>query len=311
MKILIYSWIIYLTCFLGSVKAQLTANGQVKMDSNYINYYPFMDKLPKDYKYYISDYKEAQNILYDSSIIWSQKEYYYWRYFVSNIALLSSDSIVKKIWNEAYLNSPHAMCDFYSWIFNQPFDSKSFHQSPVAYYYLHNEKGYFDCICNDLYSRYDSTVIRKLWVVITDDHGRGKREIGKVQNTRDSINQLKVSSIIKDLGKYPGRSLVGTSQEEIAWLVIQHAPTEFQEKYFPYIEEAVNNHELNPKYLAYSIDRLNMAKGIPQIYGTQYSFVEGLNKLYPVQDMRNIDTLRKSLGLEPIKKYMDHNKIIQ
>ena len=56
MKILIYSWIIYLTCFLGSVKAQLTANGQVKMDSNYINYYPFMDKLPKDYKYYISDY---------------------------------------------------------------------------------------------------------------------------------------------------------------------------------------------------------------------------------------------------------------
>ena len=74
MKILIYSWIIYLTCFLGSVKAQLTANGQVKMDSNYINYYPFMDKLPKDYKYYISDYKEAQNILYDSSIIWSQKE---------------------------------------------------------------------------------------------------------------------------------------------------------------------------------------------------------------------------------------------
>lgn len=297
-------------CVLGIDKVQMVVNAQTRIDIGNINYYPFMDKLPKDYKYYKNDYIESQSIIYDSSIIWSQKEYYYWRYFVSNIALLVSDSTVKGVWKEAYVNSPHAMCDFYSWIFNQPFDSKSFHQSPVAYYYLHNEKQYFDCICNNLFNKYDSTLIRKLWVIITDDHGRSKREISAIQNSKDSLNQIKVASVIRELGKYPGRSVVGTSQEEIAWLVIQHAPAEYQELYFPYIEKAVNQHDLNPKYLAYSIDRLNMAKGISQVYGTQYTVIDGVNRLYPVKDFTNIDKLRKSLGLEPIKKYMDHNKIV-
>lgn len=310
MRILLFSLFLHLTSFMGMLGAQVASNGQPSMDNNTIQYYPFMNAFPKDYKYYSNDYLMAQNIIQDSSIIWSQKEYYYWRYFVSNIALLASDSLIKQIWNEAYVNSPHAMCDFYSWIFNQPFDSKSFHQSPIAYYYLHNEKTYFDSICNALYSTYDSTLIRKLWVIITDDHGRSKREISIDQNRRDSINQIKVASIIEVLGKYPGRSLVGTSQEEIAWLVIQHAPSVYQEMYFPYIQEAVEQHDLDPKYLAYSIDRLHMAKGVPQIYGTQYRVVDGVNKLYPVQDLNDVDWLRNSLGLEPLKKYMDQNKIL-
>jgi len=293
--------ILNLSCFV--------INAQPK-DTSYIKYYPFMNNLPKDYLYYENGYLESKKTIEDNSIIWSEKEYPYWRFFISNIALLAPDSVVKQIWQEAFENSPHAICDFYSWIFNKPFDSKYLHQSPVAYFYLHNEKTFYDSVCNIIYSKYDSTLIKKMRIIVTDDNGRGNREVTNVQISKDSVNQIKVAAIIKSLGKYPGRSVVGTSLEEVAWLVIQHASEEFQKKYYAFVESAVLSKDLNPKYLAYTIDRINMGNNVPQIYGTQFTKVDNVNKLYPVRDLQNVDNLRKTLGLGPLKTYLEQNKIL-
>ncbi len=167
-----------------------------------IQYYPFMNKLPRDYTYYKTGFDESKAIIEDPTIIWSEKEFPYWRYLLSNVGLLAPDSLIKKIWSEAYENSPHATCGFYSYLFEQPFVNDYLTRAPVVYFYLHNEKVFFDSICNELYSKYDSSVILELSVIVTDDHGRGKRELNKDQFLRDSINQIKVARIIKRLGKY-------------------------------------------------------------------------------------------------------------
>ena len=285
----------------SEIKAQLD-------DTSFIQYFPFMNELPHDYTYYETGYHESKVAIEDTSVIWSDKEYPYWRFFIANIALLAPDSIIKGIWNEAYHNNPYSICDFYSYIFELPFNAKHFHESPVAYFYLHSEKTYFDSICNQLYSHYDSSLINKMRIIVTDDNGRGNRVLNPTQGKKDSINQIKIASIIEHLGKYPGRSLVGSLQE-VGWLVIQHAPTEYQVKYLPYLKKAVEAKDLKPKYLAYTLDRINMAKDQPQVYGTQFLQVGNKNVLYKVQDLSRIDAFRKSVGLEPLKTYMEANTI--
>lgn len=274
-----------------------------------IQYYPFMNKLPRDYKYYKTGYDESKKTIEDPTIIWTEKEFPYWRYMVANIGLLAPDSLIKEIWKEVYENSPHSACGMYSFLFERPFVPEYLSNAPVVYYYLHNEKMFFDSTCNGLYSKYDSSVILELRVIVTEDHGRDKRELNIDQFRRDSINQIKVAKMIKRLGKYPGRSVVSNNLEDVAWLVIQHAPLVYQEKYLPFIKKAVLEKDLAPKYLAYSLDRINMAKDLPQVYGTQYVYEEDKNIMYPIEDMTHVDQLRKSVGLGPLKKYMEEAKI--
>jgi len=66
---------------------------------------------------------------------------------------------------------------------------------------------------------------------------------------------------------------------------------------------------LNPKYLAYSVDRINMAKGLPQVYGTQFIEKDNQRILYRLEDANTVDEERKSVGLTSLK-YMDESKII-
>ncbi len=97
---------------------------------------------------------------------------------------------------------------------------------------------------------------------------------------------------------------------QVAWLVIQHAPEAYQKNYLPYIEKSVQMKDLNPKYLAYTIDRINMGENLPQEYGTQYTKENNINILYQIKDLLNVDKLRKTVGLEPLYIYMQENKIL-
>ncbi len=301
-KVYVLLLIILTSCFVNVIISQ-----DIKSS---FDHYSFMDKLPRDYSYYLSHYNETVNIINDSSILWCDKEFPYWRFLVANVALLEPDSVIKQIWNAAYSNSPHSACGFYSFIFERSFDSGYLARSPIVYYYLHNEKPYFDSICDKLFSAYNQSIVEELKVIITDDHGRGVRDMNEAQFIRDSINQIKLAKIIKHIGKYPGRSVVGNNLDDVAWLVIQHAPLKYQERYLPLIIEAVNNKDLKPMYLAYTIDRINMFKELPQIYGTQYTFENEIKILYPVKNIDSVDLLRKSVGLGGLKEYLVENSII-
>lgn len=271
--------------------------------------YSFLYPGKYNFQYFLNASNESKKITEDTSASWSEKEFYYWRSLNSHMSLLAPDSVIKQIWNEAFENSPIGICDFYSYIFSQPFNREYFMNTPVSYFYMHNEKSYFDSMCQPLYQAYDSVLMRTMWKLVQDDNGNKNRVIDAEQTKRDIANQVRVDSILTKLGKYPGRTLVSWSLEHAAWIVIQHAPLEYQQKYFPLIAEAVQNKDLAPKYLAYSVDRINMAQGLPQVYGTQFKDEGGTRILYKLEDLDTVDQKRKSVGLPTLKSYMDESKI--
>jgi hypothetical protein len=141
------------------------------------------------------------------------------------------------------------------------------------------------------------------------DNGKGKRILDDEQRANDLRNQLTLDSIIESIGRYPGRSVVGATYEDIGWMIVQHAPSNYRMKYLPFVEKAVAEKNLSPVYLAYLQDRIRLDQGLPQIYGTQFEVSEGVKKLYPVESVHVIDSLRKSVGLVPLEVFLSRQNI--
>ncbi len=120
----------------------------------------------------------------------------------------------------------------------------------------------------------------------------------------DENNYRRMVEIIDEIG-YPTISKVGKQASFSAWLIIQHHPQgEFQKKYLQLMEDAGD--DVNPQNIAYLKDRVLMYSGKKQIYGTQLKQNEITKKmeLYEVEDKEHLDERRKSIGLEPIAKYL-------
>lgn len=121
----------------------------------------------------------------------------------------------------------------------------------------------------------------------------------------DSINLTIVTAFIEKNG-WQGKDVVGSTGNVALFLVIQHAPLEYQKKYLPHLRTAVKNKISPPDHLALLEDRIAVEEKRPQIYGTQVEFSEATKtyKLYPVFDEKNINTRRKSVGLNSIEEYL-------
>jgi hypothetical protein len=120
----------------------------------------------------------------------------------------------------------------------------------------------------------------------------------------DSLCLLKAEAIIARHG-YPGKTLVGEERQDIIWLVLQHAPLEKQEHYYPLLEDAANKGEMRKSSLAYLLDRIRMRKGLPQVYGSQVVRDEATGgwKFHPIEDEANVNKRRAEVGLGPIEEY--------
>ena len=130
------------------------------------------------------------------------------------------------------------------------------------------------------------------------------------QNLLDSGNIQQIEKIIARYG-YPGNSIVGIDLSDVAFIVIQHASLEKQEKYFPVIEQAVKKRELDKNNLPYMVDRIRMRKDLPQLYGTQviWNNKKAKFELYPVEDIKNVDKRRYKFNLPDLKYYLKEYNI--
>ncbi|HWU10696.1 MAG TPA: DUF6624 domain-containing protein [Streptomyces sp.] len=103
-----------------------------------------------------------------------------------------------------------------------------------------------------------------------------------------------------------GISLVGEQGADEAWLLAQHADRDLdlQRQVLGLLQEAVADGEALPRHLAYLTDRVLVAAGEPQVYGTQYTKAPG-GKLQPcaVADPEQLDARRAAVGLESAAEY--------
>ncbi|HTR80767.1 MAG TPA: DUF6624 domain-containing protein [Bacteroidota bacterium] len=104
---------------------------------------------------------------------------------------------------------------------------------------------------------------------------------------------------------WPGISLVGKDGEEAAFLLVQHADldTAFQSYCLKLLKKAYNEGETSAEHLAYLVDRLEVAAGRPQIYGSQSFVKDGQVIFRPIRDSSTVDERRARLGLMPLGEY--------
>tara|TARA_R110002124_G_scaffold272077_2_gene441075 strand:+ start:879 stop:1550 length:672 start_codon:yes stop_codon:yes gene_type:complete len=128
----------------------------------------------------------------------------------------------------------------------------------------------------------------------------------------DSINILKIEKIIEKYG-YPGKSLVGEKESDVAWAVIQHSTLDKQKKYLNLLKITADKNEIPFTTYALTLDRILMEENKPQKYGSQGKVVV-LSKtkekeliIWPIENPKYVNKLRRKVGFdESIKKYAKH-----
>ena len=100
---------------------------------------------------------------------------------------------------------------------------------------------------------------------------------------------------------WPGKSIVGVDGANAAWLLVQHADADlaFQKECLGKMEPLVKTGEVTGKDYAYLFDRVAVAEGRAQRYGTQLSG----DDFAPIEDPANVDARRKSVGLPTLAEY--------
>jgi len=119
----------------------------------------------------------------------------------------------------------------------------------------------------------------------------------------DRENTTELRAIIQQFG-WPGRSFVGQRGAHAAWMIIQHADEDpaFQKECLKRMETAPDG-EVSSEDVAFLTDRLLVADGKKQRYGTQFTQVGHQFVPLPIADEANVDARRKEAGLPPLAEY--------
>lgn len=128
----------------------------------------------------------------------------------------------------------------------------------------------------------------------------------------DQDNTAWMKGVIDKHG-WPGFAMVGKDGAQGAWLLVQHADldTAFQRRCLDLMTAAVERNDVTPVEVAYLTDRVLLAEGKSQVYGTQFWTVEGELRPRPIEDEPNVDARRAKVGLEPIAVYAERMKALE
>lgn len=131
------------------------------------------------------------------------------------------------------------------------------------------------------------------------------KDLWKIIHEKDSINFTKVKAILDQYG-WLGADVVGAEGNTTLFLVIQHADLKNQEVYLPMMREAVKTGKAQARELALLEDRVALEQGKKQIYGSQLirNPRTGEDTLAPIEDFKNVDKRRLSVGLQPLDDYL-------
>ncbi|MBN4070951.1 hypothetical protein JYT72_00445 [Crocinitomix catalasitica] len=122
---------------------------------------------------------------------------------------------------------------------------------------------------------------------------------------KDSINRLKVQWILDEYGWISWRKIGGPASSTL-FLVIQHSPLPVQQKYLPIMRDAVRKGNAAGSSLAMLEDRVALAIGDRQIYGSQINQDRETGEyiVSPMIDPENVNSRRAEVGLGTIEEYV-------
>ena len=121
----------------------------------------------------------------------------------------------------------------------------------------------------------------------------------------DTSRTERLAEIIDEHG-WPGHDLVGEDGASAAWVIAQHSDLDvvFQREALDLMRDAVEQGDADPTELAYLEDRVALADGDPQRYGTQIGCADGRAEPAPLAEPDRVDELRAEVGMEPLEDYL-------
>ncbi|HQR08610.1 MAG TPA: hypothetical protein PLN21_17425 [Gemmatales bacterium] len=124
----------------------------------------------------------------------------------------------------------------------------------------------------------------------------------------DQENTKWLKAVIEKHG-WPTFTLVGKDGAQSAWLLVQHADADpkFQRQCLDLMIKQPKT-EVSLSNLAYLTDRVLLAEGKKQLYGTQFIRILGKSQPRPLEDEENVDKRRAEMGLSTLA---DYAKIIE
>lgn len=120
----------------------------------------------------------------------------------------------------------------------------------------------------------------------------------------DQDNTQWLKNIVERHG-WPGQSLAGQQGAAAAWLLVQHADHDpnFRRRCLD-LMTAMPPGEVVPQHIAYLTDRVLLAEGAPQLYGTQLQQAHGVYQPCHQADPQGVDQRRAAVGLQPLADYL-------
>ncbi len=122
----------------------------------------------------------------------------------------------------------------------------------------------------------------------------------------DRARTARLLEIAAEVG-WPTIALVGKDGEDAAWAIAQHSDLdpEPQAYFLEWLTAAVDAGEASPGNLAYLFDRVAVANGDPQRYGTQVGCTPGgVEPATPIEDEAGLEQRRADAGLDPYADYV-------
>lgn len=132
-----------------------------------------------------------------------------------------------------------------------------------------------------------------------------RRELALEVMRIDEVATAYLKEVIAEHG-WPTRTMVGVDGASAAWILAQHADRdpEFQARALELMRPLVAQGEAAPNEFALLTDRVLLARGEKQVYGTQFAPDEnGVRRPRPVEDPEGLNERRRSMGLDSIERY--------
>ena len=121
----------------------------------------------------------------------------------------------------------------------------------------------------------------------------------------DAENLPWLKGVVEAKG-WPTRSMVGEDASRAAWLLVQHADRDpaFQRHCLELLIAAAADGEVSRQEVAYLTDRVYLAEGRRQVYGTQVTARDGRWVPRSLRDPDTVDERRAAIGLKPLQDYL-------
>jgi len=297
---------IILVCLLLITKSDLLAQYPPLPENNQ------MDKAANDRMR-----KSAEEILLNlesDDISFVQKSVLYgWNLLISYCKVYPDNhQIIRDVFLTRLSYEPVGFCENFKGNFE-----RSFNKGDRLWTIYKQEIDFMCNICDCVNLQKDINLIKTLISIDADDQKhRGSdallddKFVQREREVLDSLNLMKVKGIIKFHG-YPGRSLVGTEYENIAWKILLNAGEDTIKKYIGLIKQEIKNRNLHPSAYAHMYDRLAMLQGNSQKFGTQVITDISTNEIviYKYADPDKVNYYRHSSCMEGLKEFPKYNLI--